>query len=201
MLCFNYNSLSINLIAFVVSIFFTFCIYCITSKPCVDLELVCGNNNFNSSESLITEEQLCYHNNQKFSNVEIINSEEWKVKIPKIDLEARISEGVDSNTLNSFVGHFTETGLWDGNIGLAAHNRGYNVNYFSRLKELEAGDEIIYMYQGKIRKYSVSVVQVIEETNWMYLENSVDNKITLITCVEDMPELRRCVQAIEIKED
>lgn len=43
-----------------------------------------------------------------------------------------------------YVGHFENTNLLNGNVGLAAHNRGYPINYFARLKELEFGDEIIY---------------------------------------------------------
>ena len=37
-------------------------------------------------------------------------------------------------------------------VGFAAHNRGYRVNYFSRLKELQRGDIIKYFVDGK--KYS-----------------------------------------------
>lgn len=42
------------------------------------------------------------------------------------------------------------------------------------------------------------MITVIEETNWSYLENTVENKITLITCVENEPSYRRCIQATEI---
>jgi len=30
------------------------------------------------------------------------------------------------------------------------------------------------------------------------LKNTFDNRITLITCVEDQPEYRRCIQGTEI---
>ena len=33
------------------------------------------------------------------------------------------------------------------------------------------------------------------------LKNTDENKITLITCLENEPEYRRCIQAIEKKED
>ena len=39
-----------------------------------------------------------------------------------------------------YVGHFENTEEWDGNVGLAAHNRGYPINYFANLKELKIGD-------------------------------------------------------------
>ena len=47
----------------------------------------------------------------------------------------------------------------------------------------------------------VIYVDVIKETDWQNLKETVDNRITLITCVEDKPEFRRCVQAVEIKEE
>ena len=48
------------------------------------------------------------------------------------------------------------------------------------------------------RIYKVSEKTVIKDTQWDKLENTEDNRITLITCVENRPELRRCIQAKEI---
>jgi LPXTG-site transpeptidase (sortase) family protein len=121
----------------------------------------------------------------------------WKLSIPKINLEADISEGTDKSVLDEYIGHFENTQKENGNVGLAAHNRGYNVNYFSRLKELEVGDEIIYTYNENQKKYKVESKSIINDTDWSKLENTEDNKLTLITCVENKPELRRCIQAIE----
>lgn len=73
---------------------------------------------------------------------------------------------------------------------------GYPVNYFARLKELEVGDEIIYKVNNGIRNYKVETIKIIEETDWSYLEKTKENKITLITCVENTPSKRLCVQAI-----
>ena len=70
--------------------------------------------------------------------------QKWEIEIPKIDLVAPISEGTSQEVMLEYVGHFEDTNLLNGNVGLAAHNRGYPINYFSRLKELEVGDEIIY---------------------------------------------------------
>lgn len=125
--------------------------------------------------------------------------EEWYLEIPKINLFAKIAEGTEEKILNEYIGHFKETTFINGNVGLAAHNRGYKVNYFSKLKELEIGDTINYCYNNEIRTYKVILKEIIDETNWSFLENTKENKLTLITCVEDMPELRRCIQAIESK--
>lgn len=74
---------------------------------------------------------------------------EWYLEIPKINLQAEISEGTDSENLNRYIAHFEETVRQDGNIGLAGHNRGYEVNYFGKIKNLEKEDEIFYTYKRK----------------------------------------------------
>ena len=100
-----------------------------------------------------------------------------------------------------YVGHFENTNLLNGNVGLAAHNRGYPINYFARLKELEFGDEIIYKQCYETKKYVVNNITIIQDTNWSYLQDTEENTITLITCVENKPTQRRCIQGIEIKEE
>ena len=40
--------------------------------------------------------------------------------------------------------------------------------------------------------------EIISEEDWSYLKETEDNRITLITCVENQPKYRRCIQAIEI---
>lgn len=71
------------------------------------------------------------------------------------------------------------------------------MNFFRDLRLLSLGDEIIYRYEGVERVFVVDVKTVIMDTDWSYLENTEDNRITLITCVEYEPELRRVIQGIE----
>ena len=127
------------------------------------------------------------------------NNNNWSIEIPKINLKAQIAEGTSKEIMDEYVGHFEETKNDKGNIGLAAHNRGYKVNYFQNLKKLKEGDEIIYKYKNIQRTYIVKTLKIIKDTDWSYLENTNENKITLITCVENEPEYRRCVQGIEKK--
>ena len=47
-------------------------------------------------------------------------------------------------------------------------------------------------------KYSVDEIGIIKDTDWSKLQNSKQDKLTLITCLEDKPEYRRYVQAIKI---
>jgi len=128
-------------------------------------------------------------------------SEIWQIEIPKISLIAQISEGTTKEVLNQYVGHFEQTSRKDGNIGLAAHNRGYEVNYFKDLKLLKEGDEIKYIYNGFEKIYEVDKCRIIKDTEWEYLEETEENMLTLITCVENQPEYRRCVQALEKEEE
>ena len=123
----------------------------------------------------------------------------WYIEIPSINLKAPIAEGTEKDTLNTKVGHFTETDLTYGNIGLAAHNRGYEYNYFEKLKKLKLEETIIYKYNDFEKKYIVNKNEIIKNTDWSYLEKTEENTITLITCVENEPTFRRCVQAIELE--
>ena len=82
---------------------------------------------------------------------------------------------------------------------MAANNRGYRVNFFARIKELEKGDIIYYFVDGKKYKYKVDEIMIIYETDWSILEETKDNRITLLTCVENREEYRLCVQAILVE--
>ena len=124
-----------------------------------------------------------------------------QIEIPSISLIANISEGTTKEILNEYVGHFEETSKENGNIGLAAHNRGYEVNYFKDLKQLRKGAEIKYIHNEYEKIYEVEKCRIIKDTEWEYLEQTEDNMITLITCVENQPEYRRCIQAVEKEEE
>lgn len=85
-----------------------------------------------------------------------------------------------------------------GNVALAGHNRGYRCNFFQEIKNLKNGDIIIYSTEKGQRKYKVTLNKVIKETDWTYIQNTKDNRLTLITCEMNKKEYRRCVQAVEI---
>ena len=132
------------------------------------------------------------------SELEEIKKEyNWYIEIPFINLIAPIEESTEMNVLNRAVGHFEETSLTNGNIGLAGHNREYEKNFFENLKNVKKGEIIKYKYNQFEKTYVIDLIKTIKETNWQYLENTKENKITLITCVENKPEYRICVQATE----
>lgn len=150
----------------------------------------------NDKFKLGTNENEIINLNHNIADLNIKNYN-WGIYIPQINLNAEISDGTTKDVMNYYVGHFIETSKTDGNIGLAAHNRGYNVNYFSDLKNLHEGDEIFYKYYDFEKIYIVVKNKIIKDTDWSTLESTDNNKITLITCVENEPEYRRCVQAVE----
>ena len=156
-----------------------------------------NSNNINQETKDNSKIQNNYPTIQTEENVKKTEENNWKIIIPKILLEANISEGTRKETMDKYVGHFEETAKEDGNIGLAAHNRGYEVNYFARIKELKEGDEIRYKYFDFEKVYVVVENKIIKDTDWKDLEKTEENKITLITCVENEPEYRRCIQGIE----
>lgn len=120
------------------------------------------------------------------------------LSIPAIKLyNIKIKDGIDESTLNEYIGHFPNTSNWNGNIGLAAHNRGYKNNYFRKIKYLNNGDEIIYNVNNNIKKYKVKKKIEIDSYDWSYLQNTNDNRITLITCVENKENKRLVIQGIE----
>lgn len=149
-------------------------------------------NHIIALKKINSKTSICNMKEFQFTN------ENWFLEIPKINLKANINFGTTEEVMNEFIGHFDETEVWTGNIGLAAHNRGYPVNYFGRLKELKRGDEIRYTTVYGTKIYKVAVSTIIEDTDWSYLQKTKENKLTLITCVENEPKYRRCIQAVEI---
>ncbi len=124
--------------------------------------------------------------------------EEWRLVIPKINISAQIKEGTSAETINNYIGHFIETPKDSGNIGLIAASAGYKENYFEKLADLEKGDVIIYIKGNLKKEYKVTTNVTIKETDWSYLSETEDNRITLITGILEEPENRRCVQATQI---
>lgn len=119
------------------------------------------------------------------------------LEIPAIGLSVNIFEGTDAATLKRGAGHFEETSIWDGNVGLAAHNRGSN-SYFSKIHTLELGDRITLATKLGTRTYEVTSVSKVSETDRSALAASQSNIITLYTCVQNERDLRWCVTGTEI---
>ena len=116
------------------------------------------------------------------------------LKVPKLGLNVKVYEG--ENNLEKGVGHFTDTAVFTGNVAIAGHNRGVN-SYFGEIHNLKTGDEIIYTTKLGTKKYAVTNVRKINAADFSFLRETSDNRLTLITCVKNEPNFRRCVQARE----
>lgn len=158
-------------------------------------------SNYNSSK-LVNVEDIKTDDN--YENITYDKTEDvWDdsvlgiITIEKIGLNATVKEGTTSDILLEYVGHIENTATYDGNIGLAGHNRGCKNRYFARLNELKIGDEIRYKTKFYERTYVVDNIQVILETDWGLLQSTEENKLSLITCITNKRKQRLCVQATE----
>lgn len=121
--------------------------------------------------------------------------------IPDILLDnAPIRESVELSTLSETIGHFPSTSIYEGNVGLASHNSGSQGDFFKNLKKIKIGSEIFYQTNYGTKRYVVTTKEIISEEDWSYLQETDDNRITLITCVSGQKDKRLCVQAIESSE-
>ena len=117
-----------------------------------------------------------------------------KLKIPAIGLTVKVYQGTDSTALAKGAGHFSSTSIWNGNVAFAAHNRGV-ANHFGKIHTLSIGDKITYTTKLGTRTYEVYSVSKISVNDVSVLNDSVDNILTLVTCVMNQPDYRWCVQA------
>ena len=120
------------------------------------------------------------------------------LKISKLGISVKVWEGETTTSMAKGVAHYSSTSAWDGNVGVAGHNRGAKYN-IGTIKNLVAGDTITYTTMYGTRTYQVTSVNTIANNDWSYLQGTADNRITITTCLEDHPESRICVQAVEVK--
>lgn len=157
-----------------------------------------SKNSFNSNMVYSTKIPIENQTQRQIVQANLANM--WRIQIPKLNLDAHIEESTTSDVLLRAVGHFEDTSSWNGNVCLAGHNRGYQCNFFQKIKNLKRGDEIIYCTKQGKKVYQVQINKIILETDWSYLEKTKDNRITLITCEENRGEYRRCIQAVQVSE-
>ena len=140
------------------------------------------------------------HSSNKFTTAEGMFYDDGSIgslSIPKLNVSGKVYEEESLENMSRGIGHFRFTSAWDGNVGFAAHNRGISVA-FGQIHTLRNGDKIVYTTKYGTRTYEVFYVGQIRETDFSRLERTSENIVTLITCVNDVPELRWCVQAREV---
>lgn len=121
-----------------------------------------------------------------------------QVSIERVGLNCKVYEGATDSSMSKGAGHYSSSDLYTGNVGLFGHNRG-NHPYFGKLKNVKVGDSVKYKTAIGTKTYKVTFVGAISYTDFSYLNEMGDNRITLITCIANQPSLRLCVQAVEIR--
>lgn len=95
-------------------------------------------------------------------------------------------ESWDVSQLGDNIGHLQGTAWLDqpGNIVLSGHveRRSGRPGIFATLRDLEAGDEVIVVYQGSERRYTVSTLTTVEPDDLTPLYPTNVDQLTLITC-------------------
>lgn len=119
--------------------------------------------------------------------------------IPKLEVYARIVEGVDDDQLYYGVGHHEET-VAPGEVGnavLAGHRTSYRMHPFKELDEVEIGDTIEIVTPKKTDTFTVFDSFVVDYNDRSILEQGQEEAIlTLYTChPEGSLEYRLVVRA------
>lgn len=119
------------------------------------------------------------------------------IKISSLGINMKVWEGETDASMKKGLGHYSSTSAWDGNVGVCGHNRGTKYAIGS-IKDLKQGDTITYTTIYGTRSYAVTMVKIISNSDWSYLQSTSDNRITLTTCLADHPESRVVVQAVQV---
>ena len=191
----SYTKQNLDTLSLLLTISILMILYLIYSN--ISLAII-SNNNLNSN--MVYFQKIPIESQTQRQIVQANLSNQWRLQIPKLNLNAHIEEGTTEDVLLRAVGHFEDTNQWNGNVCLAGHNRGYQCNFFQKIKTLNLGDEIIYCTKQGKKVYQVQTNKIILETDWSYLKDTKDNRITLITCEENRGEYRRCIQAVQVSE-
>lgn len=120
------------------------------------------------------------------------------LSIPKLNLTVKVYEGETLENMRVGLGHFEFTSSWDGNVSIAGHNRGVPAA-IGGIKDLKNGDRITYTTKYGTRTYEVYNKQKIADTDYSVLGWSETNILTLVTCLEGVPNFRLVVQFRQVK--
>jgi LPXTG-site transpeptidase (sortase) family protein len=147
---------------------------------------------------LIPKEKTKTIERSKFSYVLSPNDNEMELIIPKIAVRTQILTNVDPNKedeydkiLSNKAAHAQGSSFpgQKGLIYLFGHstNSIFNKNFFNpvfySVKNLEPGDQIAILYQGKVHVYQINEKMVVDPNDFTALKAGIDEeKLVLQTC-------------------
>ena len=108
----------------------------------------------------------------------------YNLRIPAIDSENPVREGVSRGVLADSLGHEPDTAYIgeQGNCVIAGHRNYTFGKYFNRLDEVKVGDLIYVDTRTGTKEYSVTEIKVVEPTDISILEDTGEEQLTLYTC-------------------
>ncbi|MBQ3890875.1 MAG: class D sortase [Lachnospiraceae bacterium] len=106
------------------------------------------------------------------------------LRIPIIESESPVREGVSDGVLADSLGHEPGTAYIGetGNCVIAGHRNYSFGKFFNRLNEVEIGDNIYVDTKDATYKYEVYDIIVVEPDDLSVLDNTDEEIITLYTC-------------------
>jgi sortase A len=116
------------------------------------------------------------------------------LKIPAIDLEKVVVQGVGESDLQEGPGHYPETPLpgQAGNAAIAGHRTTYGAPFF-RLNELVAGDSILVTTKQGAFRYVVQQSMVVDPDDSAVVGPTPGNHLTLTTCTPRYSAAQRLI--------
>ena len=103
-----------------------------------------------------------------------------RLEIPRLHLQAMVREGTRDTTLDVALGHIAGTALpgQNGNVAVAGHRD----RLFRGLKDIAAGDQIIFETSSAKFAYQVEGTQIVKPADVGVLKSGIYPELTLVTC-------------------
>ena len=108
----------------------------------------------------------------------------YNLRIPSIESENPVREGVSRGVLADSLGHEPDTAYIgeSGNCVIAGHRNYTFGKFFNRLDEVTNGDLIYVDTRTGTHTYEVTEIKVVEPTDLTVLDDTGEEQLTLYTC-------------------
>jgi sortase A len=122
------------------------------------------------------------------------------LKMPKIDIEKVVVEGVGVSELKEGPGHYPGTPLpgQPGNAAIAGHRTTYGAP-FNQMDKMEKGDPVIVSTKQGTFEYTVRELKVVSPRQVEVLDETPDNRLTITTCHPRYSLSQRLVLVADLK--
>lgn len=125
------------------------------------------------------------------------------LEIEVLGIRYPVVEGTSASVLNKAIGHMSETAMVgeNGNCVLCGHNGSRYGEFFTKLNQIEAGDEVTVLDRdGVLHSYKVVECFVVSSYDNSIKTQSGEEELTLFTCAERGTK-RFVVKCIPVGED